>query len=794
MKISDILSLDPENELLSSDSVNLSTNIDFFDHQINQFSKDKSDDKLGGFIYISNNRRTEIRMTAGATRSRVLPFLSKEQKRIAVLITEEPFQELHGTVPQIIVTNSWETYKKIANFQRNLFKKPVISITGSVGKSTTRLLCCALFEAHKKSVLTNDKYGSNVRTIIPRMLTQLAKQDVALLEVSINGLTNFDGGPISPLIQSDISVITQVGGSHLGDFKNCADPTMELAKRKANIFKGMKQNGFAILNLDMEPRILTYLQKEATRSNLKIKHFSLKNEAVDAYILKKQYFKDYTVITVSVDKEVTTLKLNMPTDGVLSDLLAALLVFKNSGNDITDLYDVLENFKSLDDELEIFEVQNNNLLYTVVDDTHGSTILSAINTISFFSQRGQFYTGKKVLVMETGEDLGDHANKLNTQLLPHIINSTIDVFIGYGDENIRELVHSLQNQNFNAYWVPDIPALFELFEAQPSDSLIFIKSRDGRKEKYKSNLWTFPKLVKKKYPKKYAGRNNVQVPETDLWLSDLKEISKQKKIYISGTTYFSQRLARVLMTNNIDVAGFVLINKNNRQQALPVVSYNDVDAKNAYIIVTVRGNKKIERILSEIKISEENYCFSDGREMWYSCKVDGTYIGKWSTGDNAFPNCLGAKSKHNCIKDIGNFTTINGSSKMNVDHAQTISVNNKFLSCLAGDRTGKKYIISPPGISIGADVWIGANTYINASKVSRIGNGAIIAAGAIVNEDVPDFAVVAGVPGKIVKYRYTEDQIEILNRVQWWNWDNHTIENNKHLILNPDLFFEEFKQ
>ena len=129
---------------------------------------------------------------------------------------------------------------------------------------------------------------------------------------------------------------------------------------------------------------------------------------------------------------------------------------------------------------------------------------------------------------------------------------------------------------------------------------------------------------------------------------------------------------------------------------------------------------------------------------------------------------------------------------MNVDHVQKISVNNKFLSYLDGDTTGKEFIVSPPGMTIGADVWIGANTYINASKVTSIGNGAIIAAGAIVNENVPDFAVVGGVPGKVIKYRYSKKQIDILNEVRWWEWDNEKIEDNKHLILNPDLFFENY--
>lgn len=796
MKISDILNLDSNNKLLYANSVDLSTNIDFFDHQINQFLKDKIDNTLGSFIYISEDRRTKIRMKAGANKAALLSFLNNEKNRIAVLITEDPIDELYDTIPQIVVTNTWETYKKIAVFQRQLFKQPVVSVTGSVGKSTTRLLCCALYEAKNKHVLTNDKYGSNIRTIIPRFLTQLDKQDIALLEVSINALTNFDGGPISPIIQSDVAVITQVGGAHLGDFKNTEDPIMELAQRKANIFKGMKKGGVAVLNLDIEPKVLKYLEKEASSRALTIKYYSLKNSESDAYILEKKYFKDYTVVTISVGEETTSIKLNMPTDGVLSDLLAALLVYKNLGNDISDLYDALENFKSLDDELEIFEIEDKNSKHTIVDDTHGSTILSAVNSISFFEHRGDFYTGKKILVTETCEDLGEHSHQLNSKLLPHIINSNIDIFIGYGDENIKKLVKSLKKENFTAFWLSDLQSLANVLEDQPSDSVMFIKSRDGRKEKYKSDLWTFPKLLKNGHFKKNETKvvKDTSNQEEDSWLSDLKKISEQKNIYISGSGYFSQRMFRVLLSHDIKVSGFVLVNNTNKSLLnRPIIHYSDLDPQKDHPILMVRGNKRVENELSKKNFSISDFSYADGRAMHYPLTLNGAHIGKWCTGDVAYTNCLGSTSKHNCIKSIGNFTTINGSSRMDVDHVQRISINNKFLSYIDGDATGKEYIVSPPGMTIGADVWIGANTFINASKVTSIGNGAIIAAGAIVNENVPDFAVVGGVPAKVIKYRYSKEQIDILNKVRWWEWDNEKIESNKHLILNPELFFEKYE-
>lgn len=70
---------------------------------------------------------------------------------------------------------------------------------------------------------------------------------------------------------------------------------------------------------------------------------------------------------------------------------------------------------------------------------------------------------------------------------------------------------------------------------------------------------------------------------------------------------------------------------------------------------------------------------------------------------------------------------------------------------------------------IGNDVWIGANVIVHDGV--KIGNGAIIAAGAIVRSDVPCYAIVAGSPSQIIGYRFTEEEIDYLINLEWWNKD-----------------------
>lgn len=79
----------------------------------------------------------------------------------------------------------------------------------------------------------------------------------------------------------------------------------------------------------------------------------------------------------------------------------------------------------------------------------------------------------------------------------------------------------------------------------------------------------------------------------------------------------------------------------------------------------------------------------------------------------------------------------------------------------------KKDIIPHIALDIGNDVWIGANALIY-PNVEKIGNGAVIAAGAVVNKDVPPYAVVVGNPGRIVRYRFSKAKIDELLASAWW--------------------------
>ena len=144
---------------------------------------------------------------------------------------------------------------------------------------------------------------------------------------------------------------------------------------------------------------------------------------------------------------------------------------------------------------------------------------------------------------------------------------------------------------------------------------------------------------------------------------------------------------------------------------------------------------------------------------------------------------------------IGSYTSISPNARISMtDIGRFCSIGPNFISGwgihpIDGISTcqafySKDYIFGPvfsevnkieerKRIKIGNDVWIGMNCSILDGVV--IGDGAVIAAGAVVTKDVPPYAVVGGVPAKIIKYRFDEETIDQLLKIKWWNYSHERL-------------------
>lgn len=93
--------------------------------------------------------------------------------------------------------------------------------------------------------------------------------------------------------------------------------------------------------------------------------------------------------------------------------------------------------------------------------------------------------------------------------------------------------------------------------------------------------------------------------------------------------------------------------------------------------------------------------------------------------------------------------------------------------------------------TIESDVWIGARAIIKGGV--RIGTGAVIGAGAVVTKNVPPYAIVGGIPAKVLKYRFDENLISLLIESKWWEEDEEILKKLSKYSNDPLMFLKEIK-
>jgi acetyltransferase-like isoleucine patch superfamily enzyme len=126
---------------------------------------------------------------------------------------------------------------------------------------------------------------------------------------------------------------------------------------------------------------------------------------------------------------------------------------------------------------------------------------------------------------------------------------------------------------------------------------------------------------------------------------------------------------------------------------------------------------------------------------------------------------------------IGKFVSISSGCYIGLwEHNTEVSTHSFYLYEHSGHfvKGYKNYDKDEITTYIGNDVWIGVNSVI--LKGVSIGNGVIVGAGSVVTKNVPDYAIVVGNPAKILKYRYSEKEIQWLLSIKWWNFERNKIQ------------------
>ena len=139
--------------------------------------------------------------------------------------------------------------------------------------------------------------------------------------------------------------------------------------------------------------------------------------------------------------------------------------------------------------------------------------------------------------------------------------------------------------------------------------------------------------------------------------------------------------------------------------------------------------------------------------------------------------------------DIGKFCSIAGETKIGMGTHTLDKISTSSIFTEAKNGTKHSWVIESTvnpfrRVVVGNDVWIGVRTMVMGGV--KIGDGAVIGAGSIVTKDIPPYAVAAGVPAKLIRYRFPQEQIDALLAHPWWNLPEDKLKERIKLFQNSE--------
>ena len=317
----------------------------------------------------------------------------------------------------IRVKDIMQAMQDLAKYKRSLYNIPVVGITGSVGKTTTKEMIACVLEPKYKIAKNRGNYNNHIG--VP--LTILDWEDdieVAIVEMGMNHLGEIR--ELTNIAKPTIAVITNVGTAHIG----LLGSRENILKAKLEILEGLPTSGKVVINNDND-----MLNKANLEMHEKVT-FGIDTES--------NYMGNNIVITEQTTEYTTTIdgkeyKIFIPAAGkhFVWNSLCAITVGKLLNVEIKNMIDAIKKFENTGKRIEIKEINNIKMINDYYNANYDS-VKAALEVLNKITAK------RKVAILGDMKELGKYEEELHRNVGKEVIKNKIDVLITVG--NLAEYI------------------------------------------------------------------------------------------------------------------------------------------------------------------------------------------------------------------------------------------------------------------------------------------------------------------------------------------------------------------
>ena len=389
-------------------------------------------------------------------------FIEDALKTAAATLTSRHTECVISDKPYIYVSDTFKALQSIGKYVRDRYKKPVIAVTGSVGKTTTRQMITAALDTVLDVYHTEGNLNSQIG--VPITLSRMTeKSDIAVLELGISEEGHMD--VLSELVRPDIAVVTTIGVAHIEFLKTKEN----IRKEKLKIASRMDENGVLFLNGDDE-----LLAEMKGRTGVKTFFYGTS----DWCDFRAENIREEENFMTSYDYVHGDNRIRVYLNSVgmhnVENSLAGMAITEYLGLDINKAAEGYKTFNGM--RQRIIRVADK---YTIIDDTYNASPDSVKASIDVLC--GMECKGSRVAVLGDMFELGENSEKYHYDIGLYLADKDIKELIVLG-ELTSEMERAVKEhgKDIKSYRFKDNEeAAIYLMATLKKDDIVLIKGSNG---------------------------------------------------------------------------------------------------------------------------------------------------------------------------------------------------------------------------------------------------------------------------------------------------------------------------